>query len=97
MNMRGTVPILGSRRSDTLRTAGRKHGPVPFCFESAFLLPMVQVDGRAQPWSNRQKKATANPLRPPWSRCKITVRERGCATHGNGSLAAAPPGGHYVR
>jgi hypothetical protein len=34
----GTGPFFGSRRSDTLGTAGRKHGPVPFCFDFAVLL-----------------------------------------------------------
>jgi serine/threonine protein kinase len=35
----GTGPFFGLRRSDTPGTAGRKHGPVPFCFDFAVLLP----------------------------------------------------------
>jgi hypothetical protein len=37
----GTGPFFGSRRSDTLGTAGRKHGSVPFCFDFAVLLFML--------------------------------------------------------
>jgi hypothetical protein len=39
----GTGPFFGPGRSGTLGPAGRKHGPVPFCFDFAVLLGIVAV------------------------------------------------------